>query len=413
MDDRLIFHVDVNSAYLSWEAVRRLAQGGEDLRLIPSAVGGESGKRSGIILAKSIPAKQYGVTTGEPVSMALRKCPRLVLLPPDFKLYRENSEAFMDICRKYAPVLQKFSVDECFLDMTGTHLLYPDPVALAHRIRREIRDTLGFTVNIGIGPNKLLAKMAGDFEKPDKVHTLFYDEIETKMWPLPVGNLLYVGKSTAQRLESMGIRTIGDLARADLAFLQGVLGEKTGRGAWEAAMGMDDSPVSEEREDPKSYNISTTEEEDITTREQADHVLLTLADRVAERMRGDGVRCCCVGVEIRLSKISDYRGNTPSQRFTNYSHQRRLSDPTDITDEIYATARELFRELWHGEPLRLLGISLTDLTREEFCQSSLFVDERREKARKLDAMMDQLRSRHGRDAVCRAGAMDSDKNKKR
>ena len=406
---RLIFHIDVNSAFLSWEAVRRVSQGQEDLRLIPSAVGGDPGKRTGIILAKSIPAKKYGVTTGEPVSLALRKCPNLILVPPDFHLYERNSRAFMDICRKYAPVLQKFSVDECFLDMTGTGLLYPDPIALAHQIKNEIRDTLGFTVNVGIGSNKLLAKMASDFEKPDKVHTLFEEEVPAKMWPLPVGDLLFVGKMSTARLVDAGIKTIGELANSELERVQAILGEKGGIAAWESANGLDDSPVSEEHEDAKGYSISTTLEEDVTSLEQARHVLLMLADNVAGRMRRDGAKANCIAVDIRLSKLQNARGNTPSTRFTNKSHQRRLEEPTDVTDEIFETAVELFQELWRGEPLRLLGIALSDVTREEYEQVSLFRDEKREKARKLDAAMDQIRGRFGRDAVFRAGSADMER----
>lgn len=216
--ERLIFHVDVNSAYLSWEAARRVANGEEDIRLIPSAVGGDREKRTGVILAKSIPAKKYQVRTGEPVAIALRKCPQLYLVKPDFRLYEQNSRAFMDVCRKYAPVVEKFSIDECFLDMSGTQRLYPNPSAIAMRMKNEIRDTLGFTVNIGIGPNKILAKMASDFEKPDQIHTLFFSEIPQKLWPLPVRALFTVGRATAQRLEKGGIFTIGDLAHANIAF---------------------------------------------------------------------------------------------------------------------------------------------------------------------------------------------------
>ena len=186
---RIIFHVDVNSAFLSWEAAKRVREGEQDIRLIPAAIGGDRDKRTGVILAKSIPAKKYGVTTGEPVAMALRKCPDLFLAKPDFRLYERNSRAFMDICRKYAPAVEKYSIDECFLDMTGTEKLYGDPVELARRIKDEIRATLGFTVNIGVANNKLLAKMASDFEKPDKVHTLFDGEIREKLWPLRVGEL--------------------------------------------------------------------------------------------------------------------------------------------------------------------------------------------------------------------------------
>ena len=209
---RLVFHVDVNSAYLSWESARRVAAGEPDLRTIPAAIGGDPEKRTGVILAKSIPAKKLGIRTGEPVGMALRKCPNLVLARPDFRLYESCSKAFMDICRKYAPAVEKYSIDECFLDMTGTGNLYPNPVELAHRIKDEIRDTLGFTVNVGIGNNKLLAKMASEFEKPDKVHTLFLEEVPTKLWPLPVWELFTVGHATAEKLKKARITTIGALA---------------------------------------------------------------------------------------------------------------------------------------------------------------------------------------------------------
>ena len=181
MNERLIFHVDVNSAFLSWEATRRVKNGEPDLRLIPSCIGGDPESRRGVVLAKSIPAKAFKIKTGEPIAMALRKCPQLVIAKPDFKLYSACSKAFKDICRSYAPVVEEFSIDECFMDMTGTGHTYPDPVALAHTIKNKIRDELGFTVNIGIGRNKLCAKMASDFEKPDKVHTLYPEEIPDKL----------------------------------------------------------------------------------------------------------------------------------------------------------------------------------------------------------------------------------------
>ena len=234
--ERLIFHVDVNSAFLSWEAVRRISDGNEDIRLIPSAISGDPANRTGVILAKSIPAKQYGIRTGEPVGMALKKCPDLFLARPDFKLYEKNSRAFMDICRRYAPVVEKFSIDECFLDMTGTDKLYPNPIEIAYRIKEEIKEKLGFTVNVGAGPNKLLAKMASDMEKPDKVHTLFISQIQEKLWPLPVRELYSVGRATAQKLEKAGIRTIGELANAFLPFLQSLLGKKAGKKLHEYAI---------------------------------------------------------------------------------------------------------------------------------------------------------------------------------
>ena len=218
--ERLIFHIDVNSAFLSWESARRVSQGLPDLREIPSCVGGDPKKRTGIVVAKSIPAKKYGIQTGEPVAMALRKCPNLVIVPSDFELYDKCSRAFKAICASFAPVMESFSIDEVFLDMTGTSLIYPDPVAAAHELKGKIHRELGFTVNVGISTNKLLAKMASDFEKPDKTHTLFPDEIRQKMWPLPVSELYMAGRSSVEILKKLEINTIGDLAGAEEALIE-------------------------------------------------------------------------------------------------------------------------------------------------------------------------------------------------
>ena len=396
---RLVFHVDVNSAFLSWEAARRVARGEDDLRCIPSAIGGDREKRTGVILAKSIPAKAFGIKTGEPVAQALRKCPDLVLAPPDFRLYEKNSKAFMDICRTYAPAVEKFSIDECFLDMTGTGHMYPDPVAAASRLKDEIRDRLGFTVNVGVAENKILAKMASDFEKPDKVHTLFRSELPEKFWPLPVGDLFLVGHATAEKLERAYIKTIGDLARADLESVQALIGKKLGAQLHAYANGVDDSPVLTAPEELKGYGNSTTLEEDVTDAEAAHSILLALSDSVASRMRADGARACCVAVTIR--------GND----FRDRSHQRKLSEPTDGTTEIYEISKQLFAELWDGHtPLRLLGVSLTDVTREENAQFTLFEDERKERARKLDRAMDAIRGKYGTDTIMRAAAIRSGKS---
>ena len=394
--ERLIFHVDVNSAFLSWEAARRVANGEEDIRLIPSAIGGDREKRTGVVLAKSIPAKKFGIKTGEPIGMALRKCPDLYLARPDFRLYEQCSKAFMDICREYAPVVEKYSIDECFLDMSGTHRLYPDPVAIAHTIKDKIRDELGFTVNVGIGDCKILAKMASDFEKPDKVHTLFRNEIPQKMWPLPVGDLFTVGSSTAEKLEKSRIRTIGELANSDLFRIQRIVGVKMGQQIWNYANGIDSSPVSSAPEEAKGYSISTTLEEDVVTLQQAHAVLLALTDSVTARMRSDGVKAFCVAVSIR------------SNDFKTRSHQRKLMDPTDISKEVYQISKQLFGELWDGHtPLRLLGISLTDLTHEDTPQLSLFPDESRDKARKLDKAYDAINSKFGASTIMRGSSVQS------
>ena len=394
----LIFHVDVNSAYLSWEAARRVANGEPDIRLIPSAIGGDRQTRTGVILAKSIAAKKYQVQTGEPVALALRKCPQLYLAKPDFRLYEQNSRAFMNICRKYAPVVEKFSIDECFLDMSGTGQLYSDPRAIASRIKDEIRDTLGFTVNIGIGPNKLLAKMASDFEKPDKIHTLFLQEIPQKLWPLPVGALYSVGRATASKLTASQIRTIGDLAKTDLTRVQKLVGVKMGKLIHDYANGMDSSPVLAEPEAVKGYGNSVTLEEDVTDTAQANKILLALCDSVASRMRADGRRCSCVTVTIR--------GND----FRNKSHQRKLPEPTDVTAEVFALSKTLFAELWNGyTPLRLLGVTLGDISDNETVQLSMFQDDQKDRARKLDQTVDQLRSKFGVTAISRGSVTDATK----
>ncbi|MGN0317090.1 MAG: DNA polymerase thumb domain-containing protein [Lachnospira sp.] len=394
--ERLIFHVDVNSAFLSWEAMRRVSMGEADIRLIPSCVGGDPDKRTSVVVAKSVPAKKYNIITGEPVSVAIRKCPGILVVKPDFALYERCSKAFKDICREYAPAVEEFSIDECFLDMTGTELIYPDPVKTAYEIKDRIKNELGFTVNIGIGNNKLLAKMAGDFEKPDKVHTLFADEIESKMWPLPVSDLLFVGKASVAKLKNYNIKTIGDLANVDIVFLKSIMGEKGGEMMHAYANGIDDSPVCEEREDAKGYSVETTLEDDVTDSETAYGILLNLADSVATRLRVNEVKAGCVAVTIR--------GNDMKK----HSHQKHLKQATDITKEIYEAAKMLFDELWDRQmPMRLLGIALTDIDDGAFSQMSIFGEEKREKEKKVDKTMDELRLKFGTDIIMRGTTLQN------
>ena len=394
--ERLIFHVDVNSAFLSWEAARRVKEGLPDLREIPSCIGGDPKSRRGIVVAKSIPAKKYGVTTGEPVSMALRKCPELVCVPGDFALFETCSRAFKKICASYAPVMESFSIDEVFLDMSGTQKIYPDPVKLACEIKDRIREELGFTVNIGIGTNKLLAKMASDFEKPDKVHTLFPVEIPTKMWPLPVRDLLFLGKASEQKLIKAGIKTIGEMARYPETEIRRLLGEKTGHQLYEYANGRDDSPVRGEREEAKGYSAETTTEEDIVTYEQAFSLLLAQCDVVAARMRKDGKKCSCVSVTYRMLD------------FRTRSHQKKLGNPTDVTEEIFVQVKNLLYECWQCQPLRLIGVALTDLTSDDFRQMSLFENtENHEKQKKVDGVVDDIRKRFGNGMIVRGSTMNT------
>jgi len=402
--DRIIFHVDVNSAFLSWTATQMVQEGKPDIRLVPSVISGDPKKRTSVVLAKSIPAKAFHINTGEPVSMALRKCPDLVTAPPDFALYSRFSKAFKDICRAYAPVVEEFSIDECFMDMTGTQAMYPDIIATAYELKDKIREELGFTVNVGIGSNKLLAKMASDFEKPDKVHTLFTDEIEQKMWGLSVRDLLFLGKASTQKLEGLYIRTIGELARADLSVIKNTLGNKAGEQMHRYANGIDDSPVAEQPRKAKSYGHSVTLEEDVTDFATAENLILALCDAAASRLRADGLRTANIAVNIRDS------------RFKNKSHQRQLETPTDITDEIYQIAVQLLHEVWKDrEPLRLLGVSLGDVSDDSAEQFSLFDadTEDKEKKRHLDAAVDSIRSRFGDATILRGATMNTKRPKKK
>ena len=393
---RLIFHIDVNSAFLSWEAARRVKKGLPDLREIPSAVGGDPKTRTGIVVAKSIPAKKYGIVTGEPMAMAMRKCPGLVVVPSDFELYTRCSRAFKQICKEYAPAMESFSIDEVFLDMTGTSLIYPDPIATACEIKDRIYRELGFTVNVGISCNKLLAKMASDFEKPDRVHTLFPEEIPEKMWPLPVRDLLFLGKASEKKLVEAGLKTIGDMAKAKESMLQALLGEKAGHQLHQYSRGIDDSPVLEEAEESKGFSVEKTFNEDIVSLEQVLPILLEQCDVVATRMRRKGKKCTCVSVTFRTLD------------FKNRSHQTKLKNATDVTDEIYENARELFTEFWKGQPLRLIGVALTGLTDDDFEQISLFEDLRKkEQKQKLDATLDAIRMKYGNDKITRASIMNS------
>ena len=312
---RVIFHVDVNSAFLSWSAAYRVRVLGEqeDLRDIPSAVAGERAERHGIILAKSIPAKKCGVKTGEQIFLAQQKCPGLKLVPPDYALYVEASRRFVALLREFAPVVEQYSIDEAWADLSGTEGLYGSPVAAAELLRARIREELGFTVNIGISSNKLLAKMAGEFEKPDKVHTLFPEEVPQKLWPLPVRELFMLGPATERRLNRIGIHTIGELAQADPELVLHYL-NKPGLALWHSANGRCSEELLPQPEANKGYGNSTTLPADVTTEAGAQRVLLSLCETVAMRLRRDGKAARCISVSLR------------SADFVTFSHQTMLRE---------------------------------------------------------------------------------------
>ncbi|BCJ94566.1 DNA polymerase IV [Anaerocolumna cellulosilytica] len=390
--EKIIFHIDVNSAFLSWEAVYRIKHLGsnQDLREMVSAVGGDVTMRHGIILAKSIPAKKYSIQTGESILEAKQKCPELILVPPNYSLYEKSSVAFMNILREYTPDVEQYSIDEAFIDMTGTECLWGAPVVVANLIKNRIRDELGFTVNIGVSSNKLLAKMASDFKKPDLVHTLFPEEIKDKMWPLPVSELFFVGRATTKKLFNLGIKTIGELANANPNILKAHL-KKHGEIVWGFANGYDFSSVASETPPQKGYGNSTTIPYDVTDAKDAYIVLLALAETVSARLRKDNVKAEVIAIGI---KDCDF----------NYmSHQTVLMNATNITKEIYKISCNLFNESWGGNPIRHLGIHTSRLKDYDFTrQMNMFDNEDYEKLEYADIMVDTIRGRYGIDSLKRA-----------
>ncbi len=386
----IYFHIDVNNAFLSWEAIYRMRELGEqqDIRELDAIIGGDISKRHGIVLAKSVSAKRYGIKTGEPVVSAMRKCPGLHSFEPHMWYYKERSAELMELFKKYAPNVDQYSIDEAFLDMSGTYTLYGDPVKFAHKLKDEIRDTLGFTVNIGISSNRLLAKMASDFTKPDKVHTLFPEEIQEKMWPLPVEDLFYVGKSTAARLHTLGIHTIGDIAKTDLQIMMSHL-KSHGVVIYNFANGIDFTLEDRSEAVQKGYGNSTTIPYDIKDSEDAYHTIMGLCESVCLRMRQDEVEALVLSVEIKDSN------------FVVKRHQRTLLSSTDVTDECYEIACELFDELWDGSPIRLIGVSANKVTDGVNRQLNLFDIDSHDKRKNLDQALDSIREKYGSDAVKR------------
>ena len=411
---RIIFHIDVNSAFLSWTAVEKLKNGSDvDIREIPAIIGGDEASRHGIVLAKSVSARKYGVTTGEPVAAAFRKCANLVMEPPDHQMYREYSRRLMEYFKTYTPDIEQLSVDECFLDYTPIAHLYGEPVAFAHRLKGEVREKFGFTVNVGISEVKILAKMASDFQKPDRVHTLWKSEIEEKMWMLPVSELYMVGKSSLPKLRNLGIKTIGDLARMNPDILEAHL-KSFGKLIWENANGIGSDVVESEEAAAKGVGNSTTLREDVTDAGHAKKVLLELAESVSGRLRKHDFLAGNIAVEIKYAD------------FTKCSHQAPFLTPTNSTARIYELSCQLFDELWNGSPIRLLGIRASKLQDVgEPVQMSLFdmdfskeaaIPQQRErtgptaeKLEKIDKAMDSIKKRFGAGTIIRGSVLMKDK----
>ena len=397
MPDTIIYHIDVNAAFLSWQACYDISidENAQDIRTIPAVIGGNQEERHGIVLAKSTPAKAYHIQTGEPLVSARKKCPHLAVIPPNFPLYVEKSNAFIELLKRHSPIVEQYSIDEAFCDMTGMEKLHGNPVTFAHTLREEIKNNLGFTVNIGVSNNKLLAKMASDFTKPDRVHTLFPDEIQTKLWPLPIENLFYVGKSTSKKLRFLGIKTIGELAGSDPEIIKAHF-KKHGEVIWNYANGID-TDILKDRPDPnKGYGNSITTHFDITDSDTALKIILSLCETVGARIRADNVYISVVSITL-----VDYE-------FHHISRQMTLPSSTNVTEKIYDAAAALLEQAWNNTPLRLLGVSTSHASTEKYEQYNLFDMEKYEKLSKLNSAIDSIRNRYGEDSVKRACFINSE-----
>ena len=385
---RIIFHIDVNNAFLSWTAVYLLKEGyKKDISKIPAVIGGDEKQRRGIVLAKSPIAKKYGIVTAETLYSARKKCGWLEVFPPNHPFYVEQSKKLYNYLASYTPNIEQYSIDECFLDMTGTSLLYGnDYLKLAYKIKNEIKEKFGFTVNVGIGENKLCAKMASDFEKPDKVHTLYMNEIETKMWPLPVNDLFMLGRSSAKRLEELGIKTIGDLARCSPTFLRKHF-KKQGDYFLEASKGIDYSPVVPKSDKNKCISISRTLPYDYTKKEELEKVLFDEVESVTFDLRRKKLYAKTVAITYR------------NFLFKNYSHQMTIDNPTNSTNDIYNQVLVLLARSWKEDPIRNIGVRLSDLTDEKKEQMSIFDNTEKKEVSEVEKVMDEIINKFGRDSV--------------
>lgn len=391
--ERKILHVDVNNAFLSWTAVNMLKKGYPvDIRTIPSIIGGDEERRAGIVLAKSPIAKKFGIVTGEPIYFAKKKCNKIEVFPCDFELFKDYSDKLYKLLLEYTDVIERFSIDECFLDLT--HYLNGRKLEeVAKEINYRAEHELGFTVNVGISSNKLLAKMASDFEKPNKIHTLYEYEIEDKMWSLPVSELFMIGKKTVPKLHNLRIKTIGDLAKADKEFIVKRFG-KFGLTMWNYANGIDDSEVNNKIEIPKSIGNSVTLPSDLKDIEEINKIVVALCEQVAFRLRHYNLIASTVNVQLR------------NKDFVDHSHQKQLKYETSSTKEIIETAKEVLLEMYKGEAVRLVGVRVDNLENKDEMQISFFSDESEQKQEKIDKVLDSLKSKYGYNSVTRAGKME-------
>ena len=381
-------HIDVNNAFLSWTAVEFLKNGkAEDIRLIPAVIGGDEATRHGVVLAKSNIAKQFGIKTGETIYSAKKKCPQIRIFPGKHDMYREYSNKLYELLLTYTNKVERFSIDECFIDFSDIIKSKKDFYNLAMEISNKVKKELLFTVNIGLSENKILAKMASDFEKPDKIHTLYKEEIRDKMWPLPIEELFMVGKKSAMKLKNMGINKIGDLAITNQKILIRKFG-KFGGTIWKNANGINNDEVIDETSIPKSIGNSVTLPVDYNKKEDLEKVLLKLSEKVGHRIRKYDLSAYTIAIQLKTNK------------FIKYSHQKTINTPTNNTQEIYNISKELLNTIYNGESIRLVGLKLDNLEDNEYSQISIFdSDNKKIRNEKLDKTIDKIRDKFGYNSI--------------
>ena len=390
---RLIMHIDVNNAFLSWTAIYLLEHGyKEDIRNTYAIIGGDEKRRAGIVLAKSTPAKTKGIKTAETIYEAKRKCPNLKIFPPNYDFYKQKSNELFTLLSNYTPDIEVASIDECYLDYTKVQKLYGDPLNFAKKIQKEIKDKLGFTVNIGIAENKLCAKMASDFSKPYKIHTLYQNEIKEKMFPLPIEDLFGVGKQTAEKLKYLGIKTIKDLALQNEYNLRKIF-KNQAKHLIEIANGVDENEVDPSKTEPKGISHEITLSEDLTSKKDLYKKLSILSEMVAKRIRKENKYAKVVCVILK------------DNHFRRYSHQKKLKNPINNYEDIYKHSKQILDEFYQNEPIRLIGIRLDDLTEVKIVQTSLF-EETSEKSEKLESIMDEINKKYGKEVLKRASHIE-------
>jgi DNA polymerase IV len=395
MESKLIFHIDMNSFFASCEEVRN-----PSLKNCPIAVVGDASRRSGIVLAASYEAKAYGIKTTMPINQALSLLPSLTLVTSSFGLYTQMSKQVMSLFDMYTPTKEQVSIDEAFLDMTGTEMLFGAPIDAAKKIMHHIQHELELGCSIGISTNRLLAKMASDMKKPLGITTLFPNEIQTKMWPMKVGELYGIGKKTVPKLYELGIKTIGELANSNVNMLITHFGEKSGNYMHEASNGIGSDAFNEEGSVAlKSVGNELTYSNDLTTLDAIRQELLILSDLVGYRLRHKLLKGRTLQIKI---KFNDFEVITRSVSF---------STATDSTDFIFQQALHLVDENRGTKPIRLLGISLTNFDGNVTRQLSLFEDTTQKDTTHIDKMVDCVREKFGYNAIARASILEKNQRK--